>query len=565
MRLFFRNIFLIVFFVAIFTADGFSALRVFPDAIRNKAMFLSIVLENAVSGSKIFKDFTNANHIENISLRYLFFPAELLKRKYNTEQGFSSNFVDDASQGFPSEKDSLRLLEIIYEDYRTDMDKLSEHFFPKIIEFVPNNAACFRYLSAFDARDHVPINVPGLYCISAVYKNSHHADPELLQSLLENSLKFKAQKKHLFCGDKERLIDKIFQEGLIKSSLFKNFILGNAIENISFSFNFQSVEDLTDTLRDTKIKKEVIENLVNDPESTIHHEFFAKEACSLFKPYRTSFIDLLCQTRHSKMKNRPLNIKIDGLVEVLIDTEHLREILNDDQGIEKGVYFISAALLIDPNENLSNLYVPNYQDPLMQEFPGNKNALIKTINSSGISRSSIFQMFTERNTLENIAFTFVFISKNILENIFPCGAKNCACEQEECPSIDDFVLGNFTQSNRRFLRKELNFVYYADLEVSKNSRYSNTKKSPFIAELLNKNPDTTRMLTCGCKDLESEQGIYLVNAFFVGDQGFYPKLEKQNWGPPHVSLTDRLFPAIDRRAQEASSSEESLETKESEG
>ena len=96
-----------------------------------------------------------------------------------------------------------------------------------------NNAACFRYLSAFDARDHVPINVPGLYCISAVYKNSHHADPELLQSLLENSLKFKAQKKHLFCGDKERLIDKIFQEGLIKSSLFKNFIIVDAVTELA--------------------------------------------------------------------------------------------------------------------------------------------------------------------------------------------------------------------------------------------------------------------------------------------------------------------------------------------
>jgi hypothetical protein len=555
--LFFRNIFFICFFISIFTTDGFSARKVFPDHIKAKVSFLTSIFLEGISGSDIFKDFALAN-IEKISLRYRFLPIEYLKKTYTTEKGFSSDFVEDAVRGFTSEKDSLHLLKVIYNSYQNDMNELgqqSKRSFPRIIEFVPNTESFFQILAGFGLSDNPPYNL-GLYCVSAVYKESNDVRLELLQSLLKNSLRFKSKQKSLFLGDKQNLKDMILQGGLVKSSLMKNFILGNNIDNIHFYFNFQSVEDLIYTLRSTEISEEVIKSILCSDNDITHHEFFAKEASELFdSKYRTTYYSICHQVMHYLTKNKSVDIIVAGLVEIFINTEYVRQTLNDDQQIVKGVYFVFAGLACDFDQMdrlLSYMYVPYCTDNRMQDFKNydKKNILVRTMKSSGIAGSSIFKEFVEKNGLENVFFNFMFIPKSTLENIFPCGIGDCPC-------VDDFVSGNINKSNRIFLKKELYFNYFVDFKVWKKSGFSMSLR-PVVAELLNKNPDTTALLNNDSNDLESEQGIYLVRAFFGGANGdpFYPKRRKppENWIPHHrVRMMAKLFPFLDEGIEDLGS------------
>ncbi len=95
-----------------------------------------------------------------------------------------------------------------------------------------------------------------------------------------------------------------------------------------------------------------------------------------------------------------------------------------------------------------------------------RGQLINEIQDSGVSQSKIFKEFIEINSPENIAFQYTFIPKSILEDIFPCETTNY-------PSADDFVLGNFDESHRKFLRKELTTTTF---KLSKYEKFSAKEK-----------------------------------------------------------------------------------------
>jgi len=549
-------IFFICFFLTIFTRNGFSAkTKVFPENnLRAKRNLREVIFEKGVSRSRVFKDFTIANDIKDISFKYMFCSKELLQESYTTEKGFTTDFIDDAIQGFCTEKDSLRLLEMIEMSYRSDMNNLGQkRSFPRITEFIPNCYDFYRCLCLVDAEENHPESHPGLYCVSVIFKDSNHANFRLLQPLLENSLRFKPKKKIKFLGDKQNLIDMILNKGLIKSSLLKNFILGNNKESISFSFYFQSVEDSVYSLSHTFITDEVINGILDFPENENYHEFFQKEASRLVeKDYCAEYNILYSQAVHHLVKNRFIDLRIEGLMEVVINNKHAEDNLMNGQTMGRGLYFIFAAFVVDPYhpERLLEIYVPHHTVPHVLQFSNYepfRSQLINEIQSSGVTQSKIFKEFIEINSPENIAFQYTFIPKNTGEDIFPCGTTNC-------PSADDFVSGNFDESHRKFLRKELYYNYLQAFEIRKvfgEGKKRNVRLGflPTVGEFLSKNVITTGILTRGGKDLEDEQGIYLVLVFrkTLDREVEYPHARKlknkpETWTPNHIPLMYRIFP-----------------------
>jgi len=549
--LFFRNISFIYVFLSIFTTDGFSAKKVYPDHIKSKFSFLNAITEQGISRSDIFEIFSHRN-LKDVSFRYTFLPLSYLKKEYTTERGFSSDFAEDAVRGFTSEKDSLRLLQVFYKSYQKDMNELgqqSKRSFPRILEFVPNTKSFFNVFALSGITDNPPYKL-GLYCVSVFYKDSNNIDTGLLQYLLENSLKFRPEKKRTFLGDKQKLKEIVLQEGLLKSRMMKNFILGNDIESIHFYFTFQTDEDLIYNLRRAGLSDGVISTLCSE-NNIDYRDFFQSRASDLFDTgYRSNLKTVHSQMMYYSICNRPVTIIVPGLLQVLISNEYLRQTLNDDQGTKKGVYFIFAGFACDADQvsTLLPIYLPYPEDNLMiliehysDADDEKKKELIDQIYSLGITKSSIFQEYIEKNELKKIFFEFMFISKSTLEKIFPCGVG-------DCPSADKLLSRNINESNRVYLKKELYYSYLIDFDSWKASGFSKAL-CPNVLELLTKNPVTTDLINPGCKDLDSEEGLYLVHAFHRvhdNENAVYPKRRKppENWRSDRVSIMSKLSPQL---------------------
>jgi hypothetical protein len=111
----FKRIFLVLFFIVIFSRASFSAKSDF--AFRSKQasrrdllieneshkleLIRIIISEKAVTHSELFSDFIAANQIRHIGFKFNFFSEDLLKKNYNESKGFSSYFIDDAIEAFP--------------------------------------------------------------------------------------------------------------------------------------------------------------------------------------------------------------------------------------------------------------------------------------------------------------------------------------------------------------------------------------------------------------------------------------------------------------------------------
>jgi len=561
-RLFFKNVFFILFFVTIFSIDGFSAKTKVLDHLSAKMEIQETVLKYGVSGSQIFKDFVYANSLLNLSFKYIFCSASFLKKKYTIEKGFSPTFIDDVIEGTASEKDSLLLLKMIYKNYLSDIDKLgkSQCLFPRICEFAPNNYDFYRGLRNADQGDRDPKKNPGLYYVSVVYRDPNaHNSAKLLENLLRDSLRFKPKEKLPFLGDKQKLIDMIFDIGLVKCVLLKYFISGNRQSNISFHFNFYPVENLIYMLRHTRVKDKLINDIIDSSSDCISDDIFTQEVSQFFqKSYNARYYELMIQMQYYMSQFRSADLKIVGLMEMFLNTERVREILANDSidAQARGLYVVFVSFFVNNQDYQSSLelYVPNYTDFRMQYIlHSDKTELIEKIKSEGISQSKIFKEFIDQdnNRMEDVFFTYFFIPKDALDRIFPCGT-------EDCPSANDFVLGNFNKLQKDFLRKEFYWEYYVDYDIWSKSGQTITCTSqfrhlcPYILELLKKDSVTASMVSNGCPNLESEEGIYLVSAHFkpLDIKPFYPKRRKikhppKSWKPNHERLTKRLVPWID--------------------
>jgi len=124
----------------------------------------------------------------------------------------------------------------------------------------------------------------GLYYVSVVYRDpSAHDSAKLLENLLRDSLRFKPKEKLPFLGDKQKLIDMIFDIRLVKCVLLKHFISGNRQSNISFHFNFYPVEDLIYMLRHTRVEDKSINDIIDSSGDCISDDLFTQEISQFFQ------------------------------------------------------------------------------------------------------------------------------------------------------------------------------------------------------------------------------------------------------------------------------------------
>jgi hypothetical protein len=578
--LFFRNGFFILFLLATFSSTGFSARsdfrfcqkqvnskNLFPENVSAKLELVRIVFEKGISKSRIFRDFVRANTIDDISFKYQFFPLEILKKQYTVEKGFTPDFVDDAIRGASLEEDCLVLMNIFHQHYYDDLNQAGNSLFPKIIEFIPNDSDMDKLLKTMERESHAPKHQSGLYLVSVFYhdhfyenKNSESIflpdTTEILNSFSENSLRFENKEVFRFLGDKQKLIDMLFEQGVIQSELLKNFILGNNRDNILFYYNFQSTEDVKYILRTNGLNPDYVEHVMDDPHA---YRFLLLENAE--KHYCGDINKFSDTLRYHLSMGRDIDIKIAGLTEMLINSEDVRKNLFDgfvdNHESERGFYaiFVSFALQTnhsqtsqDGSELQTQIYLPYDVQPRMFFFEGDKNRLAQEVQSQGFSQSSIFQEFIDKNQIQNIEFKYCFISQKVLEKVI-------LFETKQFPSVDDFISGNLTEFQRKYLKKEFYYDYLSDYDrFSKFNvrKYCNSKCRvfhPTIIELLIKNAHTTDLLTPGFSNLESERGVYLVAAFFdsVDLIAIYPhrrKLKKKLkiWGPNKKSFMDKLLP-----------------------
>jgi hypothetical protein len=539
--LFFRNVFFILGFITIFSFSSFSATK-FSENEELKLELVRIVLEKGIAKSLLFRDFVCANNLNDISFKYTFFSYCLLERNYNEQKGFTDSFIRDAIEGFPVERDSFQLLAIFYRDYHAEMQRFvsGELMFPKITEFVSNDSEMDMLLKKADLESKDPEQNRGLYLISVYYKDAmlealnqrDHLPIEdvpylpcpdlLLNSLLENPIRPGRKEMIEFYGNKQELINLIFESGIIRSDLLRKFILGNDSDNIVFYFNFQSPEDLSYLLNGNEVSVDLASHIIDEP------EMYTSFLLDKIENFYEGNVDKVGQSiKHHQSESRSIEIHILGLMEMFPNREDVREVFNghsnDDHANEKGFYVIFVSFRVEFNrhqiledkEKLRiNAYFPNSLRPRMFDFMGSKDKLIKKISSEGITKSKIFLDFINFNEKKDIVFKYCFISEKFLGNIFPS-------DEKYSNSVNRLVSGDASNIEIIFLRKEFYYDYGYDIEkffASESREHCNSKCRifhPAILELLKKDASTTNLLMSHASDLESERGVYLISAFFV--------------------------------------------------
>jgi hypothetical protein len=516
----------------------------FTDDPYSKLELIRIVSEKAVARSMILKDFMIRNDINDISFQYKFFPKNLLETIYSEQKGFSARFVEDSIQGLPMERDAFQMLETIYRNYHSDIKRSESDcsFFPKIFDFIPNDDEIDILLRRANLESQNPSEHPGWYLISATFSEQridqineslrnrvplsvlpHIPSPtELLDSLLENPFLPGRKEFFPFSGDKQKLKKLIFEKGVIQSSLMKNFLLGNRLQNIQFRFNFQSPEDLSYMLGANEFSVELAGNMIDEPH--LYRSFLLRKIENFYAGNTDKIEETI---KYFASEGRSFEIHILGLMEMFENREDSIEVLSahlpENHVNDRGFYVVAVSfvlefdpLQIESDSEVSKMkyYFPYSLSPRMFSFRGNKDALVQKIQSEGLSQSRVFRNFLEKNEVQDIEFQYCFIPESLLKEILPCGT-------EYCSSVYKLILGKLNKKERSFLRKEFYYNYSFDILKyvgSENRKSCNSKCRifhPTIIEMLKKDVSSAALFSSCYKNLAPERGVYLISAFFI--------------------------------------------------
>ncbi len=323
-------------------------------------------------------------------------------------------------------------------------------------------------------KNYTPETNSGLYFVTVFYTDEFHKRntrnqrsavdfylPDLKKALdiLEKNRLVCGRNEFLqFFGDKQKLIDLIFEGGIVKSDLFRSFILGNNQDYIYFYFNFQNSEDIKNMLYEKDFSIEFVNDIVDEP--LANRLILLNKIESLYLGQVDKLRDIIS---YHQIKGLPFEVIVLGLMEMFPNEDSIREVLmgdvDDGHQEERGFYSVIASIFINHPQALADQssqihpYFPYSTLPRILTFRGDKVRLMEEVQARGLSQSNIFKNFVAQNELKNIGFQYCFIGLDALERALP---------SEWHTSVCTTILRHLTEDEVQFLRNEFSLNYCSD-------------------------------------------------------------------------------------------------------